>query len=366
MMQGYNVYVTPDKDYPVVQFLRKHDEKDNAIGYQKSAFVFHHLRREIGEEAFWRGLKTFVRRYRDHPADWGAIEAVFSEESHQNLRWFFEQWIERPGAPSLSFGDVDASRAKGINSRDVWHLTVRIEQEGKPFRMAVPIRIVMEDVTETRWVELGRPSEEGAKFVLPLQPLRVDLDPDLMVFRRLGRAQLPPMLNGYVTDPHRTVVRAFSDSVSPLQQVVARIADQESQLPESQKTRMVSVEDATIPFHGSVLVLAGADQYQAIQSLVQGPCDGLVTLGSAGFQIDGQMHEGPTMAVLFSCHRTTVPGSVITVLYGVTPQAVAKVSRLLFYYGWQSYVVFHEGVVVKRELWQSAQEAKEVRIDAGR
>jgi len=78
--------VDPDQDYPVVRFFTKNDEKDNAIGYQKSVFVFHLLRREVGEEAFWRGLKTFVGRYRNRQADWGSIEAVFSKESRQELR----------------------------------------------------------------------------------------------------------------------------------------------------------------------------------------------------------------------------------------------------------------------------------------
>ncbi|MBI3355608.1 MAG: hypothetical protein HY038_02325, partial [Nitrospirae bacterium] len=363
MMQGYSVYVTPEQDYPVARFLRKNDEKDNAIGYQKSAFVFHQLRREIGDDAFWRGLKTFVNRYRNRAADWGSIEAVFSRESRQDLRWFFEQWVERSGAPTLSLRDISAHRVKGDGGGNAWQLTVRIQQAGKLFRMAVPIKIVMKEAAETRWMAIDPLSENVAEFVLPHQPLAVQLDPDLMAFRRFARAQLPPMLNSYVTDPQRTVVRAFSDPASPLQQVMARIVDQESQLPEFQKTRVSPVEGATLPSSGSVLVLAGADQQRAVQSIVQEPCGNLVTLGSGGFQIDGQMHEGPTMAVLFSCHRANVPGSVITVLYGVTPQAVAKVSRLLFYYGWQSYVIFHEGVVAKRELWQSSPEIQEVRID---
>ena len=79
MLQGYSVYVAPDQDYPVGQFVRKSDERDNAIGYQKSAFLFHLLRREIGDEAFWRALKTFVGRYRDRPADWESIETVFAQ-----------------------------------------------------------------------------------------------------------------------------------------------------------------------------------------------------------------------------------------------------------------------------------------------
>lgn len=365
MTQGYSVHVAPEQDYPVAQFLRKSDEKDNAIGYQKAAFVFHLLRREIGDDSFWRGLKVLVSRYRNRPADWGSLEAVFSQESHQDLRWFFEQWIERPGAPTVSLGDLSARRVTSHDGQDAWQLTVRLRQDGKPFRMAIPIRIVMQNATETRWTAIGH-SEDTAEFMLPHQPLRVELDPDLMVFRRFTRAQLPPMLNGYVTDPHRTVVRAFSDPASPLQQVVARIAGQEAQLPEARKTAVVSVEGMTLPPIGSVLVLAGADQQGVVQAIVKESCGDLVTLGNVGFQIEGQTYEGPTMAALFSCHRAQAPGSVITVLYGVTPQAVAKVSRLLFYYGWQSYVIFHEGAVAKRELWQSSPEMKEVRIDGNR
>ena len=61
MLDGYNLYVRPEADYAVAQFLRKHDEKDNAIGYQKSAFVFHLLRQEIGDEPFWRGIEDLCQ-----------------------------------------------------------------------------------------------------------------------------------------------------------------------------------------------------------------------------------------------------------------------------------------------------------------
>jgi hypothetical protein len=306
-----------------------------------------------------------VSRFRNRSADWGSLEVVFSHESRQDLRWFFEQWVERSGAPMVSLGDLSARRVTGDDGREAWRLMVHIRQADKPFRMAIPLRIVMKDGAETRWMTISQ-SKDTAEFVLPHQPLRVQLDPDLMAFRRFARSQLPPMLNGYVTDPQRTVARAYTDPASPLQQVVTRIVDQEAQLPEAQKTRVLTLEGTTLPSNGSVLVLAGADQQRAVQLMVKESCGDLVTLGTAGFQIDGQTYEGPTMAVLFSCHRVNVPGSVVTVLYGVTPQAVAKVARLLFYHGWQSSVIFRDGVVAKRELWQSSQELKEVRIDGDR
>ncbi len=362
MLNGYNLYVKPETDYAVSQFLRKHDEKDNAIGYHKAAFVFHLLRQEIGDQPFWSGLKTFVSSYRNRPADWGSIEEVFSQESGQDLRWFFEQWVEQSGAPRLSFQDAHARRVTAEGGREAWRLVVQIEQRGKPFRMKIPIRIVMKGSTEVKSIALSLSQTSVAEFVVPDQPLRVELDPNLMTFRRLTRRQLPPMLNGYVTDQQKTVALAFSDPASPLQQIVSRIADHER--TESLRTTVISLKENSLPRDGSILVLAGVDQRQAVQTMAQESCGDRIALGDEGFKIDDQTYDGPKMAVLFSCHRANVPGSIITVLYGVTPGAVEKVARFLFYYGWHSYVIFQDGAVTKREVWKGSPEMKEVRIDA--
>ncbi len=361
MLQGFNLYVKPEDDYPVSRFLRKHDEKDNAIGYQKSAFVFHLLRQEIGDEVFWRSLKTFVGRHRNRPADWGSIEQVFSQESGTNLRWFFEQWVEQPGAPVVSIEKANARKAGGDGNRDAWRLTLRIQQSGKPYRMALPIHIVMEDGTEMRSVKLTPTRVNTVELVVPTMPLWIELDPGMTTFRRVDRHQLPPVLNSYVTDPHKTVIRAFSDPASPLEQIVSRIEDHES--PDSQRTTVSALEGTALPPDGSVLMLAEASQGSAIQPMVQESCGDRVALKDAGFRIDGQIYDDPKMAVLFSCHRANVPGSVITVLYGVTSDSVAKVARLLFYYGWHSYVVFQDGAVKKREIWPGQGDTMEVRID---
>jgi aminopeptidase N len=142
---------------------------------------------------------------------------------------------------------------------------------------------------------------------------------------------------------------------------VSRIADHER--TESLRTTVISLKENSLSHDGSILVLAGVDQRQAVQAMVQESCGDRIVLGDKGFQIDDQIYDGPKMAVLFSCHRANVPGSVVTVLYGVTPGAVEKVSRFLFYYGWHSYVIFQDGAVTKREVWQRSPDVKEVRID---
>lgn len=127
---------------------------------------------------------------------------------------------------------------------------------------------------------------------------------------------------------------------------------------------MVSLKEHSFPPDGSILVLAGPDERQAVQSAVQESCGDRIALGEKGVRIDGQAYDGLKLAVLFSCHRANVPDSVITVLYGVTSGAVEKMSRFLFYYGWHSYVIFQDGAVTKRAIWQDSPDVKEVRIDA--
>jgi aminopeptidase N len=78
--------------------------------------------------------------------------------------------------------------------------------------------------------------------------------------------------------------------------------------------------------------------------------------------VAGKTYEGAGMALLVSCRRSDQPGSVVTLLYGVTPQALGRMGRLLFFYGWQSYVVFQEGAVVARGDWEDRM-STEVRIE---
>jgi hypothetical protein len=68
--------------------------------------------------------------------------------------------------------------------------------------------------------------------------------------------------------------------------------------------------------------------------------------------------------MLVSCHRVDRPGSVVTVLYAASPQAAVKVVRLLFFYGWNSFVLFKDGAVTTRGEWPLFSDRTEVRVDA--
>jgi hypothetical protein len=113
-----------------------------------------------------------------------------------------------------------------------------------------------------------------------------------------------------------------------------------------------------------VLVLGGLESRSGIQSILAHHCGARATLNDRGVTVMGTVYEGPGLALLVSCHRVDRPGSVVTVLYAASPQAVAKVARLLFFYGWNSFVLFKDGAVASRGEWPLSSDGMEVRLDA--
>jgi len=354
MLRGYNLHVPPTRDYPVGRFTQKRDERDNAIGYQKAAMVFHLLRQEVGEDVFWLGLKRFVVQYSGRHAEWRDLEQIFAEISGRDLRWFFAQWIEQDGAPALSIKSASAHPIAGEADR-AFYLTAKIAQSEKAFRLSVPLRIHMEGGREQIIQAHVSTPHDTITTTLPARPAYIELDPDTMVLRRMPRQALPPVLNHYVTDSLRSVVLAFADpsnEVHPFSQIVKRIEAQDSGKPVEDRTAIISLANGTLlPGEGSVLVLGSSESRTAIQSLIDPHCDKLVQLRNDGLTLAGTAHDGAGIAALVSCHRRDRPGSVVTLLYAVTPQAATTVARLLFFYGWNSYVVFNGGKPVARGEW---------------
>ncbi|HEY6084075.1 MAG TPA: hypothetical protein VIU63_01685, partial [Nitrospira sp.] len=361
-VRGYNLQVPPERDYAVAEFTRKRDERDNAIGYQKAAMVFHMLRQEIGEETFWLSLKQLVARYTERHADWIDVERIFSGTSGRDLRSFFAQWIEQAGAPSLSL-----ARAAGRPLDDnAFQLDVTIAQSDRQFRLSIPLQIYMENGREETFPVRISEVQQTVSLRLPARPTHVSLDPDAMVMRRIGRRLLPPVLNHYVTDQPRTVTLAFSDSPAiphPYRDLLKRIEGQDSQKPELERTivRRAGV-DGLLPREGSVLVLSDPESREAMRSVLSTHCGDRIRLREQGFMVDGTLYEGGGTALLASCHRKDLPESVMTVLYATTPQAASSVSRLLFFYGWNSFVVFRDGAVVTRGDWPVHDHAEEMEV----
>jgi aminopeptidase N len=72
---------------------------DNAYG--KGGLVLYMLRQQIGEDAFYRGLRHYLETYRGKNVVTADLIKAIDEANHINLQQFFDEWIYGAGAPKF-------------------------------------------------------------------------------------------------------------------------------------------------------------------------------------------------------------------------------------------------------------------------
>jgi len=73
----------------------------NTNPYKKGSWVLHMLRRKLGNEAFWKGIRNYYAKYNGANANTEDLREVMEQAGGQNLQQFFKQWIYAPGHPQL-------------------------------------------------------------------------------------------------------------------------------------------------------------------------------------------------------------------------------------------------------------------------
>jgi len=93
------------------------------------------LRNEVGDSLFHKIIQTYYQQYKGSNADTRDFEAVAEKVSGKSLKWFFDQWLYRPGIPQLLIErDIDKDEVK-----------LRITQQGVKFDFPLEIAIVRTD-----------------------------------------------------------------------------------------------------------------------------------------------------------------------------------------------------------------------------
>lgn len=66
---------------------------DRSLVYDKGTYVMHLLRMEIGDNAFWKGLKDYTQQHWGSSVSTADLQYAMERASGKNLRKFFDQWV---------------------------------------------------------------------------------------------------------------------------------------------------------------------------------------------------------------------------------------------------------------------------------
>jgi aminopeptidase N len=109
----------------------------NTNPYKKGSWVLHMLRRKLGEEMFWKGIRNYFAKYNGGNANTDDLREMMEQASGQDLKQFFKQWLYSPGHPQLAIswkydavkGVVELNITQKQNTLFEFPLEVSIDQQ---------------------------------------------------------------------------------------------------------------------------------------------------------------------------------------------------------------------------------------------
>lgn len=190
-LQKFSNFVTPENDFPLKDFRSRYDGASESIGYGKALMMWHMLRRKIGDENFIAGMKRFYQDNKFKVASFDDMRKAVEAVSGVNLQSFFDQWVNRKGAPELAIKSVNTDMSGGMYRIN---LTLEQVQDYDAFNVDIPVHVATKNGVATFIFNMNRKQQEY-QISVDAKPLQLVVDPQYDVFRILNPAEVPPTLS---------------------------------------------------------------------------------------------------------------------------------------------------------------------------
>jgi len=159
------------------QNLSRMEDVTSSHTYQKGSWTLHMLRGVIGSEAFQRGIRAYYARHFNGNATTADFRRAMEEASGQELGWFFEQWLYKPGTLKVAGSwSYDAAAGQVRMTLD------QVQTDGRLFTMPIEIGVYSKG-QPTPVMERVRVTAKSNTFTInaPTAPDSVRLDPNVWV-----------------------------------------------------------------------------------------------------------------------------------------------------------------------------------------
>jgi aminopeptidase N len=148
--------------------------------YQKAGWVLHMLRKQIGDEAFFEGVRTYYDTYKFSNALTADFQSVMEQASGQELGWFFDQWIFQPLLPELSLS--------WKYNKKVGKLSVEIKSPGLGKAVKLPLELGIKGtngaISEIKTIDVSGESTT-AEWDVAEMPTGVVADPNVWLLAKI-------------------------------------------------------------------------------------------------------------------------------------------------------------------------------------
>jgi aminopeptidase N len=165
--------------------------------YPKGALVLEMLKKYLGEERFWAGVRRYLKDHAYDNAVTDDLRQAFLAATGESLDWFWDQWMYQAGYPEFTVQPAwdSASATVRLTVKQVQQDTATADSTGlryvtpAVFRMPVTVRVgtATGDVRSTTW--LTSREQELAVTGVKTAPTMVVFDEGNTILKRLAFAQ---------------------------------------------------------------------------------------------------------------------------------------------------------------------------------
>ena len=167
-------------DKPIVRYDFEESEEFDGNSYGKGGWVLYMLRRQLGEDAFYAGLKHYLEANRGKNVMTSDLTKAIEEVTHTNVDAFFAQWIYGAGAPKFELSYTYDETKKQVA------LAVKQTQkpEGHVGLFNVPVEVEITTASGPKLYPI-HVTQESEVFALPADsaPLMVLFDKGTQILK---------------------------------------------------------------------------------------------------------------------------------------------------------------------------------------
>jgi hypothetical protein len=336
-LRNFATLVRPENDFAMSRFQSRYNPVTKSIGYDKSAMVYHMIRRLIGEEAFWGSLRDLYQDRRFEQTSWADLQRAFEIRGKQSLQQFFDQWVYRKGAPHFAVDGISTDRSGGS-----WQVEGKITQDQPYYDIPLRLALVTGRQTITEKINI---SGQVTFFKLSsfAPPLKLTVDPGVDIFRRLGPSEIPPAVNALKSSA--SVVTVLSDQLDPALEKAARTLA----LSLGLKHNKFITEDEWSrqkPAVNDILLIGYPQSDELINYLPAG-----LDIRSDSFALNKSVYNKSSDAFFGVFNQPFAEDRITALFMPLSAEYADVVAAKITHYGRYSYLAFRDGRNQDKGLW---------------
>lgn len=335
VLQKYADFVSKEKDFPVAQFVSRHSASTEAVGYGKTMMFFHMLRHEIGDKAFVRALQHFYRQHQFTQATFNDLQETFNKITGRDFSPLFQQWIYQSGAPDLALIRATAQPAdNGFKLK----LVIKQSQQGQPYQLTVPIAVYLENQAQAAQSRITINQDiNHIELNFEARPVRVDIDPEFDVFRRLDSREIPAALSqGFGAEKPLLVLPA--QAKAGVLQAYEKLAENWRNT-QTDALEIVSDDQLdTLPKDRTVWIMGWQNKFS--EHVFDALSEQAIEYENNSLVLNKQKYSRPQHSLVLTARQPSNPDKTMLWVASDLPNAIAELARKLPHYRKYSYLGF--------------------------